>query len=82
MGIGSHKKSCKKKRDAAAEEDQFVTGYLARTQRGFCTLVAGVCVITVGSGSAPAPRFVAPWQRGTVATQSSADDTDSPGPDC
>jgi hypothetical protein len=81
-GIGSHKASCKKKFDATTRESQFVASLLAEPQRAFTVLVVGVHVITIGSGSLPIPQFVAPWQRGGHAGQSSIDEQDPPGHDC
>jgi len=76
MGVGNHKKACKKKLDAAAQENQFIAGLLAEPQGAFYLPAMGIHVITVGSDSLPAPRFVAPWQRDTRAGRLSADDSD------
>jgi len=80
-GIGSHKKSCKKKHDTAAQEDQFVTDLLARTQRTLCVPAMGSFLFTGRLGTTPAPRFTAPWQRDTLAARSLADDSDPGGYD-
>lgn len=79
MGIGNHKKARKKKLDAAAQENQFIAGLLAEPQGAFYSPAMGIHVISVGSDSLPAPRFVAPWQRDPHAGRSSTDGSDPSG---
>ncbi|KAF9648125.1 hypothetical protein BDM02DRAFT_2358747 [Thelephora ganbajun] len=74
-GIGSHRKACKKKLDAAAQERLFLASLLAKSQRAFYTSAMGVRLITVGSGSLPVPKFVAPWEKVAYAGQSSTKDS-------
>ena len=80
-GLGSHKKACKKRLDAAVQESQFVADLLAEPQCTFYTLVMAIRVITVSSDSLPAPKFVAPWQTNARVGQSSTDDRDPQGID-
>lgn len=73
-GLGNHKKSCKKKLEAAARESQFLADLHAEPQCTFYTLDTDGHLITVDLGSIPAPRFIAPWEMGARPGGSSVDD--------
>ena len=75
-GIGRHKKSCQEKQDIAAREKQFHAEFVPEPQKSrFYMLQMGNYIINVGLGSLPAPRFSAPWERGTHAGPSLVDST-------
>lgn len=78
-GVGNHKRACKKKLDAAAQESQFISDLLAEPQRAFYMPTTSICVIIIRSGSLPVPRFSAPWQKDARVGQSSMDVMDPLG---
>ena len=77
LGLGIHQKSCKKKHENAAQEEQFRAELRTRPQKsGFRTLQVGIHLITAILGSLPAPKFAAPWETDTRTHQSLVDDSD------
>lgn len=82
-GIGNHKRFCKKEAESALQDTQLRKKLLTAPQkRESYVLEVSICMIAVGSGSLPAPKFTSPWERTTHASGSLVDDADVRGYDC
>ena len=72
-GSGNCKGVWKGKHKAQEQEQRYIANLLAQPQCTFYTLMMGIHTINVGSGSAPPPKFITPWERVTGTAQLLAD---------